>query len=182
MLEGIDVSAYQSSTFATTGLDFVIIKATEGTHWKNPKLKDQAKWARDHGKRVGWYHFSRPGSAHDQVYYFLDNTPEQAGDFLVNDWEDRGVSNADKDAWIKGVQKIKPHSRVLLYCNTDFWLHRDITNFDGDGLWIADPNSHKGHPAIQHPWTFHQYSFANGQDKDVANFPTRAAFDKWTKK
>lgn len=47
MLRGIDVSSYQSSSYDTTGLSFVFIKATEGRTYTNPKLAAQTKTARD---------------------------------------------------------------------------------------------------------------------------------------
>ncbi len=37
MLHGIDVSAFQSSSYDTDGLSFVFIKATEGRSYVNPR-------------------------------------------------------------------------------------------------------------------------------------------------
>ena len=38
MIRGIDVSAYQSSSYDTDSISFVFIKATEGRSYINPKL------------------------------------------------------------------------------------------------------------------------------------------------
>lgn len=77
MLRGIDVSAYQSSTYSTEGLSFVFIKATEGRSYTNPKLSAQTKDARDAGLVVGFYHFLWPGNLTAQAEYFVKHAPEK---------------------------------------------------------------------------------------------------------
>jgi hypothetical protein len=181
-VNAIDVAGYQSTAYATAGLGLVIVKATEGTSYLNPKHAGQVATARTHGLVVGHYHFARPGSMSAQVAYFLAHAAAKAGDVLAFDWEDAGVSDADKDAWIKDVQKAMPHHRVLLYCNRDFWTNRDTTGFAGDGLWIADPDVAAGHPGVAYPWKLHQYSSAGGVDHNVANFADKAALETWAAK
>ncbi|NJP47274.1 glycoside hydrolase family 25 protein [Actinacidiphila epipremni] len=181
-VNGIDVASYQSSDYATKGLDFVVVKATEGSGYVNPKHAGQVATARSHGLVVGHYHFARPGSVNAQADYFLAHAGAKPGDFLALDWEDAGVSNANKDAWLKHVKSKAPDHRVVLYCNRDFWLHRDTTSYCADGLWIADPSAPKGHPRVQHPWLFHQYSEAGGLDHNVGNFAGRAALRTWAAK
>jgi len=181
-LNGIDVAGYQSVTYDTTHLDFVFVKATEGSGYVNPHHDGQVATARGHNLALGHYHFVRPGSMTVQVDHFLTHAKAQPGDMLVLDWEDTGVSGADKDAWLKHAQAKAPGHRVILYCNRDFWLHRDTTSYCADALWIADPSAPAGHPRITHPWTFHQYSEAGGLDHDVANFADRATLDAWVGK
>ncbi|MEC3994007.1 GH25 family lysozyme [Actinacidiphila sp. DG2A-62] len=166
MTEGIDVASYQSTSYSTAGLGFVFVKATEGTSYVNPHHAGQVATGRAHSLVVGHYHFARPGSMTAQAAYFLKQAAPKAGDVLAFDWEDAGVSGADKDAWIKHVQAEMPHNRVLLYCNRDFWLNRDTTSFAGDGLWIADPDAPKGQPRVNASWLIHQYSEAGGLDRD----------------
>ncbi|WP_043389971.1 GH25 family lysozyme, partial [Kitasatospora aureofaciens] len=101
-----------------------------------------------------------------------------AGDMLVLDWEDPGVSNASKDKWIKYVQKKRPGHKVLLYCNRDYWLNRDSTSFAGDGLWIAQYNGKPGKPSIKAPWLIHQYT-STPVDTNLARFSSRAAMRTW---
>jgi hypothetical protein len=182
MLNVIDIASYQPSTYSTTGLSGVIVKATEGTGYLNPRHAAQINTARQGHLFVGHYHFVRPGSVTDQAGYFLAHASAQPGDALVLDWEDRGVSCADKDAWIKRVQAAAPHNRVLLYCNLDFWHNRDTTSFVGDGLWIADPGAPAGHPRIEHKWVGHQHSEAGGLDRDVFNFGSMADLQTWAHK
>ncbi|MGI5136803.1 MULTISPECIES: glycoside hydrolase family 25 protein [unclassified Streptomyces] len=181
MLRGVDVSAYQSSSYDTSGLSFVFIKATEGRSYVNPKLTAQTKTARDAGCVVGFYHFLWPGNLTAQAEYFVGKTPEKAGDLLAVDWETTGdgthASNAEKDLFIRKVKQLRPDNRVVLYTSRNFWLTVDTTSYAGDGLWIADYVT-AGKPRIQAAWRFHQYS-SDPIDKDVANFTTKAALREW---
>ncbi|MEU6541009.1 glycoside hydrolase family 25 protein [Streptomyces sp. NPDC047000] len=181
MLHGIDVSAYQSSAFGTDGLSFAFIKATEGRSYVNSKLSAQTKTARDAGLVVGFYHFLWPGDLTAQAEYFVSKAPEKAGDVLAVDWETTGdgthASNAEKDSFIRKVKALRPHNRVVLYTNRNFWLNIDTTSYAGDGLWIADYVS-AGRPRIEAKWRFHQYTDAP-LDKDVADFADKAALRAW---
>ncbi|MDF4250434.1 glycoside hydrolase family 25 protein [Streptomyces sp. WMMB303] len=177
-IKGIDVASYQSENYGTRGLDFVIIKITEGTSYTNPKWVAQRQTGRDAGLVTGFYHFVRPGSMKAQADYFLSKINLRAGDVLALDWEDSGVSSADKDAWIRYVQGKAEGHRVLLYCNVDFWLNRDTSSFAGDGLWIAQYNGRPGQPSIQHPWLLHQYT-SDPIDTNLARFDSRAAMRAW---
>jgi hypothetical protein len=178
MLNGIDVSGYQSSTPNVSGKDFVFIKATEGVSYTNPEQSDQAATARAGGCVVGFYHFARPGDMQAQAQYFVTQCDSVDGDILAIDWEDSGVSCADKDALLKAVKALRPTHKVVLYCGRDFWLNIDTTSYCEDGLWIADWSHPAGSPAIQHPWLFHQYS-QSPIDADVANFATAAGLKAW---
>jgi GH25 family lysozyme M1 (1,4-beta-N-acetylmuramidase) len=183
MLHGIDVSAYQSSTYGTSGSSFVFIKATEGRSYVNSKLSAQTKHGRDAGLVIGFYHFLWPGSITAQAEYFVSHAPEKAGDILAVDWETTGggthASNAEKDQFIRKVKALRPHHRVILYANRHFWLGIDTTSYAGDGLWIADYVK-AGHPRIKAKWLFHQYT-DDPHDKNVANFSSKAALKAWAK-
>jgi hypothetical protein len=179
-VSGIDVASYQASTFSTTGLAFAFVKATESTNYVNPRYAGQVAHARSAGLVVGHYHFQRPGDANAQADYFLAHAHLAPGDILACDWEDAGVNQAQRDAFVNRVKAKAPGHKVVLYCNRDFWANRD-SNSGGhaDGLWIADPGTAAGKPRVQHAWTFHQYSEAGGLDHDVANFASAAALRAW---
>lgn len=178
MIKGYDIAGYQPVDFTTAGIDFVCIKITEGTSYTNPNWVGQRTTARNAHLVPGFYHFARPGSMQAQADYFLSKIKLQIGDWLAFDWEDAGVPSADKDAWIRYVKQKTGH-KVVLYCNKDFWFNRDKSGYVGDGLWIADPNSPAGHPAVQAPWLIHQYSETAGYDHDVAAFASRADMAAW---
>ncbi|WP_225847103.1 GH25 family lysozyme [Streptomyces sp. HPF1205] len=178
-LKGIDVSSYQSTDYGTAGFGFVFVKATEGTSYVNPRHAAQVAHGRAASLVVGHYHFVRPGSMSAQVSYFLHRAAPRAGDVLALDWEDTGVSGSDKDAFLKDLRAAAPGHKAVLYCNRDFWLHRDHTSYVGDGLWIADPDAPAGRPRIQHSWLFHQYGESGGLDLNVANFAGKGALRAW---
>ncbi|MFD7707798.1 glycoside hydrolase family 25 protein [Streptomyces sp. NPDC059785] len=182
MLRGIDISAYQSSSYSTEGLSFVFIKATEGRSYVNPKLAAQTKRARDAGCVVGFYHFLWPGNLTAQAEYFLSKAPEKAGDILAVDWETTGdgthATNAEKDSFIKKLKQLRPDNKVVLYCNRNFWLNIDTTSYAGDGLWIADYVT-AGKPRIKATWTFHQYT-DDPLDKDVSRFTAKDTLKNWS--
>ncbi|WP_030349047.1 glycoside hydrolase family 25 protein [Streptomyces sp. NRRL S-1022] len=181
MLHGIDVSVFQSSSYGTDGLSFAFIKATEGRSYVNPRLTAQTKTARDAGLVVGFYHFLWPGDLTAQAEYFLRHAPDRAGDILAVDWETTGdgthASNAEKDRFLRKLKELRPHNRVVLYCNRHFWLDLDTTSYAGDGLWIADYVT-AGKPRIKAKWRFHQYT-SEPHDKDVADFASKAALKEW---
>ena len=183
---GTDVSNYQPGNFllelpgsSTRKVDFAIIKITEGTTYTNPKWITQRQRARDHGLSVGFYHFARPGSMKNQADYFLSRVALQPGDHLWFDWEDTGVSSAQKDEWIRYVQQRAPGHRVGLYCNTHYWKNRDTSSFAGDALWIATGGIPIGQPPITAPWLIHQFSTEGNYDHDWARFNSRAEMIAW---
>jgi hypothetical protein len=156
----------------------VFIKATEGVSYVNPRQDAQTAAARKAGVVVGFYHFAQPGNIQAQAKHFVEKARSVDGDILAIDWEHSGVSSADKDALIRAVKKLRPTHKVVLYCNSSYWLHRDSSSYCGDGLWIADYSHAAGHPPITHAWLFHQYS-STPVDKDVAQFATVAALRAW---
>lgn len=182
-VKGCDVSAYQASDYQTTGLDFVFIKATEGTSYVNPKQAAQTARGRGAGLVVGFYHFLHPGNVDAQAKYFVAKAASVAGDILVCDWETSPSggrpTSAEKDQFLRAVKTLRPDHKVILYCNTDYWLHRDSSSYCADGLWIADPNHVAGSPGIKASWLFHQYSASGGLDRNLGNFPDKAALRAW---
>ncbi|MFE7570397.1 glycoside hydrolase family 25 protein [Streptomyces sp. NPDC057539] len=179
-VKGIDVSSHQSSSYSTADLDFVFIKATEGTSYVNPKMNAQAARARGAGLVTGFYHFLRPGDMKAQARYFAEECASAEYDPLFADWEDDGVSCAEKDTFLTEVKRLRgSNHQVGLYCGQYYWLHRDTTSNAGDALWIADYVA-AGKPRIKAAWKFHQYT-DTPVDTNVGKFADRAALQKWTR-
>lgn len=184
MIQGIDVASYQDGNYKTSGLDFVFVKATEGTRYVNPKMGQQAATARTAGLVLGFYHFLVTGNIKAQAAYFVEKAASLQGDLLVVDWETdpttkKAATNAEKDAFLAELARLRPGHRIGLYCNRDFWLNRDRTSKCGDFLWIADPGPAAGKPRIKAKWTVHQYAVTGGTDRNVADFASRAAMKSW---
>lgn len=90
---GIDISSHQAGlNVAGIWADFVIVKATEDDDYVNPYMVSQANATLAASKRLGFYHFARPGDAAAQARYFVS----AVGNFrskatLWLDWEDNAV-------------------------------------------------------------------------------------------
>ncbi len=111
-LNGIDIaSPYQNGIdIASTGSDFVIVKATQGTHYTNPKMTTWADQTLSQGRRLGLYHFVEAQSDPvQQADYFVRAAGPYVGRaVLVLDWENIYVSGqCTSDALSKGVSWAK---------------------------------------------------------------------------
>lgn len=182
-IPGIDVADYQGPSPDLSGSQFVLIKATEGTTVVNSDQRAQAAHARAAGALVGFYHFLHGGSIPEQAQYFVTQCASVPGDTLWIDWEttenNTHATGAEKDQMLAAVKALRPDHRVGLYCNINFWKTIDTTSDCGDGLWIADPGSAAGHPAVTHPWTIHQYGVSGNIDRNVADFASVDAMRTW---
>lgn len=181
MIKGIDVSSYQSAKeLDLTGLDFVMVKATEGTTYVNPQQKAEAARARSSNLAVGFYHFLHPGYIWAQASFFVEQCDSVPGDMLIVDWETTESGNhascQEKDQFLAAVKELRPNHRVGLYCNVDYWKNVDTTSRCGDFLWIASPD---GYPPIVHPWLFWQTGERGGIDSDVCALHSLAALKTW---
>lgn len=74
VLKGFDVSHYQSgfNFWNVADIDFLIIKASEGTTFKDPKFLDYMEEARKHSKLTGAYHVITSVDAKAQAEYFYN--------------------------------------------------------------------------------------------------------------
>lgn len=91
---GIDVSSHQGGIdLAAVPGDFVIVKATEDDDYVNPYLDAHAAATLGSGKRLGFYHFARPGDAVAQAQFFVNTVSAYIGraTFWL-DWEADAVA------------------------------------------------------------------------------------------
>lgn len=98
---GIDISSYQSGlNVAGLWADFVIVKATEDDDYVNPYMVSQANSTLGASKRLGFYHFARPGDAAAQARYFVSAVGSFRGKAtLWLDWEANAVEQGP--GWAK---------------------------------------------------------------------------------
>ncbi|WP_367621011.1 GH25 family lysozyme [Streptomyces olivoreticuli] len=184
MLQGIDVSSYQSSDYDTDGLAFVFIKVTEGLSYVNPTWVAQRQTARDAGLVVGFYHYPHiDNDPVEEADYFLDQINLMPGDIIVLDWEWYGQDVSDESArayraaWLTHVKTKAPGHKIGIYSDRNNWRTVDTDSTVGDFLWIAD-YVRAGAPRIAYDWTFHQYT-DEPLDKNVADFPSLDALRQW---
>lgn len=90
---GIDISSHQAGlNVAGIWADFVIVKATEDDDYVNPYMVSQAQATLAASKRLGFYHFARPGDAAAQARYFVSAVGALRNRAtLWLDWEDNAV-------------------------------------------------------------------------------------------
>jgi len=90
---GIDISSHQAGlNVAALWADFVIVKATEDDDYVNPYMVSQAQATLGASKRLGFYHFARPGDAAAQARYFVSAVGAlRAKATLWLDWEANAV-------------------------------------------------------------------------------------------
>ena len=98
---GIDISSHQAGlNVGSLWADFVIVKATEDDDYVNPYMVSQANATLSASKRLGFYHFARPGDAAAQARYFVSAVGSlRAKATLWLDWEANAV--AQGPGWAK---------------------------------------------------------------------------------
>ncbi|KAK3328725.1 N,O-diacetylmuramidase [Apodospora peruviana] len=140
-VQGFDISHYQSSVnFAaaySSGARFVIIKATEGNTYTDPKFSSHYTGATNAGFIRGGYHFAHPGETTGAVQadYFIAHGGGWSNDGItlpgMLDLENEsgyaacwGLSQSAMVAWIKAFSD-RYHSRTgrypMLYTNPSWW-------------------------------------------------------------
>lgn len=155
VVRGIDVSNNNGTVnFALVkgaGYEFVYLKATEGTSFKDQFFLGNVKRATAVGLKVGAYHFLRPGNADAQAAVFVGRVGAAGlgkGDLLpVVDVEAQGVTSVDVSLFIAGVERrlgVKP----LIYTFPSFMAWHSTY---GCPLWIA--NFGVAAPTVPKPWT-----------------------------
>ncbi|KAF8437085.1 glycoside hydrolase family 25 protein [Boletus edulis BED1] len=194
--QGIDVSSHQTgidwNAVKNNGIEFVYIKATEGTDYTSPQFSSQYTGATNAGLIRGSYHFARPDttSGADQAKYFLSNgggwsadgiTLPGALDIEYNPYgSDKcyGVSADDMVAWVmdfSNTYNSQTGRYPVIYTTTDWWTTctGNSAAFGANNpLWIARFASSIGDlPAGWGYTTFWQYadSGPNPGDADIFN-------------
>lgn len=181
-VQGIDVSHWQGSInwsqVKGAGIDFVWMKATEGTNFKDSSFNTNYPAAHSAGLIRGAYHFARPNSSSGaaQANYFVDNGGAWSRDNQtlpgVLDIENNpsgaqcyGLSTAQMRTWINDFYnryKERTTRDVVIYTTASWW-NTCTGNWTGMSakapLWVAhwttgSPTIPSGFPT----WTAWQYT------------------------
>jgi lysozyme len=149
ILNGIDVSSNQHgiSIQALQGLDFVIIKATEGTTYVNPDMPAQVRGATSNGRLLGFYHYAKSSSPVAEADHFLRTVGKHLGKaVLFLDWEDKGALAKGPSAALLFLERVflRTGVRPMLYTSLDVensynWGRVVDANY---GLWVAQYNNY----------------------------------------
>ncbi|KAI0517697.1 glycoside hydrolase family 25 protein [Xylaria bambusicola] len=188
-VQGFDISHYQSSVnFAgayNAGARFVIIKATEGTTYRDPKFSSHYTGATNAGLIRGGYHFAHldVSSGATQANYFLAHGGGWSGDGItlpgMLDLEGSCVlSPSATVAWIRDFSNTY-HSKTgvypLIYTNPSYWqtcTGNSNAFVNTNPLVLARYSSSAGTPPGGWPYyTFWQYNdaYSFGGDSEVFN-------------
>lgn len=163
MLYGIDISHHNSNMKNLQDInmvDFVIMKATEGIRFRDPKMKTfMNALNKDH--LYGFYHFARPD---------LGNDPESEAEHFVNtvlpyisersilalDVEANALNCGNLDAWCSTwVQVVDVLTGILpmIYISASETKKLPATAALGCGLWVAKWGNKPTKKQIE-PWDF----------------------------
>jgi lysozyme len=149
VMNGIDVSSNNLGLDIRKlkGVDFVIVKATEGTQYVNPDMAAQIRGTLDSGRQLGLYHYAKSGSPVAEADFFLKTVGAHLGKApLFLDWEDRGALAKGPTAALLFLERIflRTGVRPLLYTSLDIennydWGRVVEANY---GLWVAQYNNY----------------------------------------
>lgn len=169
--KAIDISEFQQgldfSKVIAAGITVVYIKATQGTGYINPSLRQHYQEAKSHGLNVGFYHYFSPGiDAVTQAQFF--NTAISGMSYeclpMLDVEEDKGydaeaLSNV-VHVCLNEITYLTGH-RAVIYTYTSFARNSLKASYvNMYPLWAADYSS-KGYPGengIWDSWVGYQYS------------------------
>ena len=157
--DGIDISRHQGRIHwdvlrHNTNIDFIFIKATEGSTISDPMYRNNVGKAHEAGFLVGAYHFLHKGSSgKEQFEHFRRVTKGSPLDLLpVVDVEDDGMRGKSREE----IQTIlrdflvaaKAHygKSPIIYCSEKYYNQYLSPEFDGYYLFIA---SYSHEPVLQ---------------------------------
>lgn len=157
LLKGIDVSLHQGTInwdqVARSGIKFAVVKATQEL-FTDPQFQRNQREARRTMARVGYYHFFKLGpSPEAQADYFVSRLgPLRLGEFLVLDWEQRGLTPATyRDQAERFLRRVHAHTgkKPFIYGSPSLLEAGQFASWAKDyQLWIA----HWGTPKPRSPW------------------------------
>lgn len=165
-VRGIDVSAHNGTIdfgrVKRAGIDFVFIKASEGTDFRDKRFTANIDSATAHGIPAGAYHFFRydkDGVAQAvNLCNALGGRVPQLG--VVIDVEDAGnPHDGNPDVVVGNLAEMIDYLNlrglpVMIYTNKDGYNQFLRRAYNGYPLWICSFNNHP----IDAEWIFWQYS------------------------
>ena len=142
-MDGIDISNHQRgiNVDRVAGLDFVMIKATEGRTYRNPDMSRTYRDARADGLKTGLYHYASGGNAVAEAEHSVNTVGDRVGEnILVLDYEGTAVNNGvgwamDFMDAVYNMTGVKP----IIYMSRSVISRYDWTPAVNAGykLWVA---------------------------------------------
>lgn len=194
-LRGIDISAHNGTVdfrqVSKAGIDFVILKACEGSRFRDPRFDENYRKAMDCRMYVGAYHFFRfDVDGVVQARNFMEAVDgKDLSVPLVIDVEEYG--NPIFFSTEKVVRRLRDmideltvnEYPIMIYTNKDGYTKFVRGNFDDYPLWLCTFTN----PPETIEWTMWQYSHTgdvDGVDGDVdlnVFYGNENQWEEWTR-
>ena len=174
-VHGIDLSRFQTSvdwaTARANGVNFALIKATEGADRVDPMFADHWRGAGNAGIPRGAYHFFyHCGPAADQARWFIANVPRTRGALppvLDMEWtptsptcrirRDGATLRAEAAVFLDALQA-HYGQRPIVYTSIDFYQDTELWKLGGTEFWLRSVAAHPSDLYGGQAWTFWQYT------------------------
>lgn len=163
-MNGIDISAWQGDAgidLSKIAYDFCIVKATEGTDYKNRYFTAHCDKVLNRRKLLGAYHYANGGDVQKEADYFLAYVKKYIGKaILVLDWEAKNNPLFGKNdlewclKWCSYVYQ-KTGIKPLIYIQKSAM---DAVKKAGYGLWVAQYPDYVETGYQAHPWNEGAYN------------------------
>lgn len=190
MLKVIDISSHQSvETAGIDGIDAVIVKATQGTGYINPKCDAQYQLAKKKGRLLGVYHYAGGGDPVAEADYFLKNIQGYIHEaVLCLDWEAEQNASWGNTGWCRAfVNRVYEKTGVWCLIYIQASAVQQASNCANDcGLWIAGYPTNAANWDVPNfnystsPWSTYsiwQFTSGGGLDRNVSQL----THDTWRK-
>lgn len=163
-MNGIDISAWQGDEnidLNKVPFDFCIVKATEGTSYKNRYFTSHCDKVLNKKRLLGAYHYANGGDVQKEAEYFLAYVKKYIGKaIIVLDWEAKNNPQFGKNdlewclKWCSYVQK-KTGIKPLIYIQKSAM---SAVKKAGYGLWVAQYPDYERTGYQEHPWNEGAYN------------------------
>lgn len=163
-MNGIDISAWQGDEnidLSKVPFDFCIVKATEGTNYKNRYFASHCDKVLNKKKLLGAYHYANGGDVRKEADYFLAYVKKYIGKaVLVLDWEAKNNPKFGKNdlewclKWCSYVYR-KTGIKPLIYVQKSAM---SAVKKAGYGLWVAQYPDYVETGYQEHPWNEGAYN------------------------
>ncbi len=167
-LQGIDISHYdgrvQFNEVEKSGIDFVYLKATQGTDFIDPTYHEHVEALQTTRLLHGAYHYFQPNQDPiAQAQFFVSQVQDKEHilppmlDVEVSMGVDPEALQKSVQAWLAYIHKAL-NCRPVLYSYGDFWLAYLGENFNQYPFWLADYATKPNFPKGLKNWRLWQYT------------------------
>ncbi len=167
-LRGVDLSHYDGAVdfkqLQAAGIDFVFLKATQGTGYVDPTYQSHITAVKATSLLHGAYHFFEPKSdPESQANHFISqvknsgNTLPPVLDIEITQDQSADAIKAGVKVWLELVEEALG-CKPMLYSYGDFWQENLGAEFNDYAFWLADYASQPTVPKGLENWRLWQYS------------------------